>query len=265
MIRFGAAICTAYLVSTSACAFAQTGSVLPEFEVASVKPTSPDIKVIPVLQAQEPLGMQPGGRFSMNGRTVSDLIQYAYRAQVVSLSGAPEWCQSARFDIVAKSPPGTSVAITRQMMQALLRDEFKLTIHREEAPSNVFVLVAGKKGPTLKISEGSGPAQCKWGVSALQQDSGVRLECTNMRPLDFVDVLPRFAPHYVDRPVVDLTELPDAYDFALDWTTRAGIDGGGLTILDAIEKQLGLKLQQRKIAIPVVVIDHIEQPPDARR
>jgi uncharacterized protein (TIGR03435 family) len=38
-------------------------------------------------------------------------------------------------------------------------------------------------------------------------------------------------------------------------------DADGLTIFDALEKQLGLKLEKRNIPMPVVVLDHIERKP----
>lgn len=51
-----------------------------------------------------------------------------------------------------------------------------------------------------------------------------------------------------------------AQDFTLDWVGRPNIDNGGLTMPDALDKQLGLKLEGRKITLPVLVIDHIERP-----
>jgi len=36
---------------------------------------------------------------------------------------------------------------------------------------------------------------------------------------------------------------------------------GGLSFFDAIEKQLGLKLEKQKRPMPIIVIDHIEQTP----
>jgi uncharacterized protein (TIGR03435 family) len=37
--------------------------------------------------------------------------------------------------------------------------------------------------------------------------------------------------------------------------------GGGNTLFDAMEKQLGLKLEKRQKPVPVFVIDHIEESP----
>ena len=62
------------------------------------------------------------------------------------------------------------------------------------------------------------------------------------------------------RPVADLTGLNGTSDFKLQWTGRGKIETeGGLTIFDAVTKQLGLKLEQRKIMLPGLVIDHIER------
>ena len=36
---------------------------------------------------------------------------------------------------------------------------------------------------------------------------------------------------------------------------------GGLTIFEAVEKELGLKLEKQKRTVKVTVIDHIEQKP----
>jgi uncharacterized protein (TIGR03435 family) len=66
--------------------------------------------------------------------------------------------------------------------------------------------------------------------------------------------------------------MTGACDFALSLSTpppaqaagaAAGqpVDPDGLTLFDALEKQLGLKLEKRNIPAPVVVLDHIEQKP----
>jgi uncharacterized protein (TIGR03435 family) len=63
----------------------------------------------------------------------------------------------------------------------------------------------------------------------------------------------------VDKTVVDQTGLTGSYDFRLDWMARNNIDAvGGLTMFAALEK-LGLKLEAKKLALPVVVIDHVEK------
>jgi uncharacterized protein (TIGR03435 family) len=79
--------------------------------------------------------------------------------------------------------------------------------------------------------------------------------------------------------VVDETGLGGAWDFTLTWadapfgvrssldapaadSNRATLDpAGGVTLFDAVEKQLGLKLERRKRPVPTLVIDHIAETP----
>ena len=81
------------------------------------------------------------------------------------------------------------------------------------------------------------------------------------------------APVYFDLPVVDLTDIKGAYDFKLDWSPMRGGRGGpgraadappavnsSLTIFGAVEA-LGLKLEQRKHSVGIIVVDHVERVP----
>jgi uncharacterized protein (TIGR03435 family) len=63
----------------------------------------------------------------------------------------------------------------------------------------------------------------------------------------------------LDRPVVDQTGLTGTFDFQFSWVSRALIDQGGLTVFDALEKQLGLKLEEKNLPVTYTVIDHIEK------
>jgi uncharacterized protein (TIGR03435 family) len=77
----------------------------------------------------------------------------------------------------------------------------------------------------------------------------------------------------IGRPVRDATGLKDEYDFSLYWTQEAvgGIVGqppqlssepiGGPPIFEALEKQLGLKLEPSKGPVDFLVIDHIDRTP----
>ena len=84
-----------------------------------------------------------------------------------------------------------------------------------------------------------------------------------MTMAEFADLLPELAPGYLDRVVVDSTGLEGAFDFRLTWVPAANIDQGGITAFDALEKELGLKLESRKLPITVTVIDHIEKLAEA--
>jgi uncharacterized protein (TIGR03435 family) len=94
-----------------------------------------------------------------------------------------------------------------------------------------------------------------------------------------------WAPGYFDRPVIDLTGIEGSFDFTLGWTGKQRIlDGrnrpaaavpqggvavpsdpsGAITIFEAVERQLGLKVEAQKHPMPVLVIDHEDpqQPTD---
>ena len=70
-------------------------------------------------------------------------------------------------------------------------------------------------------------------------------------------------------PVVDMTDAAGLYSFTLEWTpdpaNRAGADGlpaavGGPSLEDVLASQLGLKLENTKLPIDIIVIDRAEKP-----
>src|SRR5271165_1885337 len=67
----------------------------------------------------------------------------------------------------------------------------------------------------------------------------------------------------VGRPVIDKTGIPGAYDFVLYFTTEAGAtaESSEPSIFDALQKQLGLKLEAGKGNIDMLIIDHAEKIP----
>ena len=73
----------------------------------------------------------------------------------------------------------------------------------------------------------------------------------------------------IHTPVVDMTELKGSYDFTFDITEflpRERVAGepppDPVAIMQtALPKQLGLKLEARKLPIDTLVIDHVEKTP----
>ncbi|HUE20902.1 MAG TPA: TIGR03435 family protein, partial [Bryobacteraceae bacterium] len=106
--------------------------------------------------------------------------------------------------------------------------------------------------------------------------------CRNITMAQFADRLQGMAPE-LSWPVVDATEIEGGWDFSLTYSRNAGMMFGGgrggdagsaeggmpaateptgvLNIFEAMEKQLGLKLEMHKRPMPVIVIDHLEQKP----
>ncbi len=201
----------------------------------------------------------------------SRLIAEAFHVHPDSLSGLPSWTETERFDIVAKAPPNTSPEGLRSMMRALLEDRFKLAAHADKKMGRAFALVASQKAQSLRPSA---PARavdggCRRRRAAVSGDFA--LVCEHMSMPDLADLLPDAAGGYLDAPVVDQTGIEGFYDFDLFWTPARLVDGSGgsgapsaagsgTTVFHALQDQLGLKLEPRKLPLPIVVIDHIERP-----
>jgi uncharacterized protein (TIGR03435 family) len=106
------------------------------------------------------------------------------------------------------------------------------------------------------------------------------LTCQNITMAQFAERL-RNASQGLGWPIADATGIEGGWDFTLVFSpnaamfngamapVRAGGEGGEpigasdpsgvVTIFQALEKQLGLKLESQKRTLPVIVIDHIEQ------
>jgi uncharacterized protein (TIGR03435 family) len=81
-------------------------------------------------------------RYEIRHATLVDLI-YGVDAEIVS--GGPAWPGKKRFDIIAKLSPRVPETERNQMLQSLLSDRFKLTLHKDNRPTDVFVLTVGKR------------------------------------------------------------------------------------------------------------------------
>jgi uncharacterized protein (TIGR03435 family) len=222
-----------------------------------------------------------------------------------------------RFNVQAKLPEGATEKQVPQMLQALLADRFKLVIHRDTKDHSVYALIVGKGGLKLKESEPDAPPleiapEPKKGETVIGQGSSqVRISgsmesgkgvTVNGGPqgqmrMSMVDgkmhmeaakmsmsALAEFATRFVDRPVVDLTELKGNYQMALELSMddlkniarAAGVamgsgdagkapleapsDPSGSSIFMSLQ-QMGLKLEARKAPLALIVVDHLEKAP----
>ncbi len=236
----------------------QSSSTPLSFEVAEVKVNkSGDLQISADLK---------NGRVAVHNAPMKLLITAAYHIPPNALEGGPGWLEIDRFDVVAKAAPTTSEADLRLMLRTLLADRFKLAIHQDQKSMPAYVLTVGKGGPKMQQSETAKPGdqRCTPGQGT---PGNQHVMCQHMTMDDLADTLPGLAPGYVrDTPVVDQTGLKGSYEFKLDWTPagrlNASPDGtAGISLFDALEAQLGLKLENRKIPLPTVVIDHIDRVP----
>jgi len=224
----------------------------PVFEAASVRRSQPPSGPIPVGIDTEP------GKLTAQNDTLKDLIRAAYGVREYQISG-PEWLSSERYDIVAKAAEPASHAQLMQMLQTLLVDRFRLTLHREKKEFTVYTLTVDQNGLKLPKATDEGETKISMG--------GRRLTAQHISLGQFANLLS------LDRPVVDRTGLVGNFDITLTWapdapaTTPNAVevpardDPSDATIFTALREQLGLRLQAGKEPLEVLVIDHAEKVP----
>ena len=268
---------------------AAQAETLPSFEVASVKINKsgePFMRIAPA----------PGGRFTVTNLPVRELIRFAYQLQSFQIEGGPSWITSDRFDIVAKaegSPapiqPGGPPGPLQLMMQSLLKDRFKLTVHNETKQMPIYALVRarsdGRLGPQLKQSTvdcaAMMTARGRGGAPPAPPAPGERPMC-GMRfgpgqiaagglPLSQLAV---GMSQMVQRVIVDRTGLTGNFDLEVTFTPDQmpqgtpppgapplpPIDPNGPSIFTALQEQLGLNLESQRGPVEVLVIDRVEHP-----
>ncbi|HWB84116.1 MAG TPA: TIGR03435 family protein [Bryobacteraceae bacterium] len=221
------------------------------FEVASIRPHKGTIT----------FSMDPsirGRRVTATASTLLDLITTAYGVKYYQISGAPAWAASEHYDLEAKAEDGRSPLTMdqcRQMLQTLLTDRFQLKVHRESEEVPVYALVVGKNGPKLKTMA----AEATGGGFVRGSSQGLHIEATKWTMARLASQLSVTA----GRPVVDKTGLQGYYAFTLDWFPADRPMPADLDVLDmfqAVQEQLGLKLEPAKGSVEKLVIDHAEKP-----
>jgi uncharacterized protein (TIGR03435 family) len=246
----------AALALASLAAFGQT------FEVASVKPSGP--------RGMRNFDRDPG-RISYFGAHLQDLLVKAWNLTDYSQISGPGWLSSETYDIVATFPPETTAEQVRFMLQNLLRDRFKLTLHLETKDFPVFNLVVAKNGPKLgsELSKaawnkpgfpqlaGTGPA-----LSTAHDAHGVSHMAARQEPVSLLARLLGGPGGPAGRLVIDKTGLTERYDFTLEFKHESTPDDDPApSLFDALQEQLGMKLEAAKAPFDVLVIDHAEKVP----
>jgi uncharacterized protein (TIGR03435 family) len=98
--------------------------------------------------------------------------------------------------------------------------------------------------------------------SSTANGSTIRYVCQHTTMEAFTRDLPKIEGRYIDRRVVDETGLEGGWDFTVEWTPPAQIEtDGGLTLFAALQAQLGLKVESKKLPVPIVVIDSMARTP----
>jgi len=242
-------------VLASLVAVGQEATIKPTFDVASVKPSTEQDRIIGLFT-------YPGGRITATNYTLKMLIHEAYNIEVFRILGGPHWAGEDRYNIDAK-PPSSSESSKwvpaniktppnpemRQMLQALLAERFQLSVHTDTRKESVYALVVAKGGPKLKE-----PASTT--VQPFVSFLPHGLSGQNATIDQLVERLARI----LGRPVLNHTGIQGNFDFLIDYPPDDVATDPTVLVLSAIQAQLGLKLETQPGSIDVIVIDHAEKP-----
>lgn len=228
----------------------------PAFEVASIKPNQRG-KIGGEGSRREQVSVDPG-RLTMVNVNLHRAICWAYDVKTYQVSG-PGWLDEDRYDIMAKAPGTASEAELRAMLQHLLSDRFKLEFHRQQKELPVYALVVAKGGPKFHESKTEG----EFSVTPTGKTSATFQRATVAQLVDMLTQVLRM-------PVLDETGLKGHYDVSVDLTSYLpdnfehsngpppDIQG---IVMSALPGLLGLKLESRKAALDMLMIDHAERAP----
>ena len=234
----------------------------PAFEAADVH-VSP-YRRIPFMNGN----VLRGDRYVLHQATMVDLIATAYGVDASTVQGGPIWLESDRFEVIAKAPATTPPATVKLMLQSLLADRFKLVLHNGSQPLPAFVLTTGKGTPKLKPAEASGDGDCRFQEPPQNPTPGtlpsIAFSCHHTTMEEFARHLHNWAGDYLTDPVVDSTGLKGSWDFDIKWTPPQMLRNAGpagISIFDAVDKQLGLKLERQTAPRTVLIVDSVNEKP----
>jgi uncharacterized protein (TIGR03435 family) len=236
----------------------------PAFEVASIKPSPPDV-------SQSMVAPRPGGGLVIEGLSFRTMLTWAYQIRPYQITGGPSWVDSIQWNILAKagseagavefeklsdSERNQTLDLIRRRLQALLADRFHLELERSSKEMPAYVLEVGKNGLKMQESKPDAPNFLKTGRGQII-GNGAQMA-----------TLASFLGDILQRPVVDRTGLSGHYDFKIEWTPDAPAGGPdsepaartGPSIFTAIQEQTGLRLVSEKAPVETIVIQRVEKP-----
>lgn len=215
-------------------------------------------------------------RFMATNFSLGGLITLVYQVQDDQIVGGPDWLNTDKYDVEAKlnsaevdRRQGLSnaqqVEEMRTMVQALLVDRFKLATHRETRTMPVYALMVSQSGSKIQpakpgdtypngMKSVGGKPLGPGGVWAPKMGELVGQGI----PIAFL--VRSLSGKQLGRPILDKTGLAGNYDFTLDWTPDSSSASPNAQIFEALEPQLGLKLEPQESPVEVLVVDSAEKP-----
>lgn len=205
----------------------------------------------------------------------------------------PGWLDTQVVAVDATMPPGTTTEQLQEMLRNLIISRFEFKYHAGTKKVTGFALAVNKSGPKLKESGdqterpmGRGPRATSrgadgfpmlapqpghWAVALSMNGVGSRIIAQQYTMHELAEDFGRL----LKAPVTDATQLTARYDFTL--TYSGGFEPGKAPnspqpatpdaaepqadLFSALQSQLGLKLEPRKVGVPVMVIEHMARAP----
>ena len=198
---------------------------------------------------------QSPGRITIENMTLKQLVEYAFDVKEYQITGGPKWADTARYTIMAKMEHVDAETATRMSV-----DPKNPRCHARSA-SRPFSdgQPRGDEG-ALRLCPASGEKQVQAEAGRAQrqhfQQHGERPG--HVRPRHFAAFAEGMCD-VVDRPVVDETGIAGVYDIKLRWSLDDREEKGP-SLFTAMQEQLGLRLEARKVPAKLVIIDKAEKP-----
>jgi bla regulator protein blaR1 len=259
------------------------------FEVASVREDPSGKYLTPPFSVDSDNGFADTGGLFTADAPLTTYISFAYKLdqQHNMLAHLPQWASTKHFEMHARAAGHPSKDQMRLMMQTLLADRFKLSIHFETQELPVMMLTLAKPGtlgPRLRLHADGPPCDV---VAPRPPNAALTFDmfpCTGYLAVDEPDhrllagardtTVQLMAAFFTNvghmRPIVDRTGIRGNIDFSMEYTPEArgapglGADAPadvvGATFLDAVKEQLGLRLEPAKAPLKIPVVDHVEMP-----
>ncbi len=217
------------------------------------------------------------------------LLAVAYGLGWDQISG-PSWLGNEYYAVDAKVPPGTTKEQLKLMWQSLLAERFNLKIHFTTKDVSAYELSVAKNGPKLRKS-GDFPAQQEPGFPVLGPNSRHGMSMApprnvrqTFRSFSMTELCQELSwtvseegqsgwlGYFSQGRVIDKTGLDGTYDFTLEFAGRYqsgayppplpdGQVDTAPTLFDALQQQLGLKLEAIKAKVDALIVDHVDRVP----
>ena len=170
------------------------------------------------------------------------------------------------YDVSVTFPPDTAPERLQLMFEDLLTTRFGLKYHWETRQLKAFEVTVSGRGANLHPAANPAPPTDFPKYSAHLKDSQWLLSSklgnapSGLTVSGFLEALDRTG--ILDRPLIDATGLKGYYD--IDLTAPAELPDNkpdASELLNALDKQLGLKATLKTLPVRMLIIDHLNQIP----